>query len=167
MIVRIVAAVPYTWKSYGAANWHHQRFYTIVPSSSHLSESFVSSLYRSVVVASKKMGMTPSPVSSSTAAPLTAASSLSGGTPINSVAVVSDGDASQSTSADAAAGQRAHTIIYVTERLCLFKGSQAVAWMSSRRKSQYLEIVFLRVSDGISTAWKHQHYNECNFTDTV
>ncbi|XP_076003760.1 lipopolysaccharide-responsive and beige-like anchor protein isoform X3 [Genypterus blacodes] len=63
---------------------------------------------RSVVVAPKKMGSTPSPVSSSTTAPLAAAaaaaaSTVSGGTPINSVAVVSDEDASQSTSADSAA----------------------------------------------------------------
>ncbi|KAA8594657.1 hypothetical protein FQN60_011792, partial [Etheostoma spectabile] len=48
---------------------------------------------RSVVVAPKKAGMAPSPGTST-------AASVSGGTPIESVAVVSSGDASQSTSAD-------------------------------------------------------------------
>ncbi|KAM7419464.1 hypothetical protein PAMA_016534 [Pampus argenteus] len=60
---------------------------------------------RSVVVAPKKAGMTPSP---GTSTPVPAATaSVSGGTPIDSVAVVSSGDASQSTSADpvAAGGQ--------------------------------------------------------------
>uniref|UniRef100_UPI003AAC2120 lipopolysaccharide-responsive and beige-like anchor protein isoform X1 n=1 Tax=Centroberyx gerrardi TaxID=166262 RepID=UPI003AAC2120 len=60
---------------------------------------------RSVVVAPKKVGMTPSPGSSSatTPVPTATAASVSGGTPINSVAVVSAGDASQSTSAESAA----------------------------------------------------------------
>ncbi|KAM4603341.1 lipopolysaccharide-responsive and beige-like anchor protein [Polymixia lowei] len=60
---------------------------------------------RSVVVAPKKMGTAPSPGSSSTTAPVPAATaaSVSGGTPINSVAVVSAGDATQSTSAESAA----------------------------------------------------------------
>ncbi|XP_062288944.1 lipopolysaccharide-responsive and beige-like anchor protein isoform X3 [Scomber scombrus] len=57
---------------------------------------------RSVVVAPKKAGMTPSP-GTSTPVPAATASSVSGGTPIDSVAVVSSGDASQSTSADCAA----------------------------------------------------------------
>uniref|UniRef100_A0A8D0D3D5 Neurobeachin n=1 Tax=Sander lucioperca TaxID=283035 RepID=A0A8D0D3D5_SANLU len=54
---------------------------------------------RSVVVAPKKAGMAPSP-GTSTAVPAATAASVSGGTPIESVAVVSSGDASQSTSAD-------------------------------------------------------------------
>ncbi|XP_044203171.1 lipopolysaccharide-responsive and beige-like anchor protein isoform X3 [Thunnus albacares] len=57
---------------------------------------------RSVVVAPKKAGMTPSP-GTSTPVPAATAASVSGGTPIDSVAVVSSGDASQSTSADSAA----------------------------------------------------------------
>ncbi|XP_023118017.2 lipopolysaccharide-responsive and beige-like anchor protein isoform X1 [Amphiprion ocellaris] len=56
---------------------------------------------RSVVVAPKKAGMMPSP-STSTSVAATAAS-VSSGTPIDSVAVVSSDDASQSTSADSAA----------------------------------------------------------------
>ncbi|XP_067355901.1 lipopolysaccharide-responsive and beige-like anchor protein isoform X4 [Channa argus] len=57
---------------------------------------------RSVVVAPKKAGVTPSP---GTTIPLPAATaaSVSAGTPIDSVALVSSGDASQSTSADSAA----------------------------------------------------------------
>ncbi|XP_076585380.1 lipopolysaccharide-responsive and beige-like anchor protein isoform X3 [Chaetodon auriga] len=58
---------------------------------------------RSVIVAPKKPGMTPSP-GTSTPIPAATAASVSGGTPIDSVAVVSSGDASQSTSADPAAG---------------------------------------------------------------
>lgn len=57
---------------------------------------------RSVVVAPKKAGMAPSP-GTSTTVPAATAASVSGGTPIDSVAVVSSGDASQSTSADSAA----------------------------------------------------------------
>ncbi|XP_070845191.1 lipopolysaccharide-responsive and beige-like anchor protein isoform X1 [Chaetodon trifascialis] len=57
---------------------------------------------RSVIVAPKKPGMTPSP-GTSTPIPAATAASVSGGTPIDSVAVVSSGDASQSTSADPAA----------------------------------------------------------------
>ncbi|KAK9540554.1 hypothetical protein VZT92_002998 [Zoarces viviparus] len=57
---------------------------------------------RSVVVAPKKAGMAPSP-GTSAAVPAATAASVSGGTPIDSVAVVSSGDASQSTSADSAA----------------------------------------------------------------
>ncbi|XP_040891904.1 lipopolysaccharide-responsive and beige-like anchor protein isoform X3 [Toxotes jaculatrix] len=56
---------------------------------------------RSVVVAPKKAGMTPSP-GVSTPIPSTSAS-VSAGTPIDSVSVVSSGDASQSASADSAA----------------------------------------------------------------
>ncbi|XP_029906737.1 lipopolysaccharide-responsive and beige-like anchor protein isoform X2 [Myripristis murdjan] len=60
---------------------------------------------RSVVIAPKKAGTMPSPGPSSVATPIPAATaaSVSGGTPINSVAVVSAGDASQSTSAETAA----------------------------------------------------------------
>ncbi|XP_070768829.1 lipopolysaccharide-responsive and beige-like anchor protein [Enoplosus armatus] len=57
---------------------------------------------RSVIVAPKKAGMIPSP-GTSTPVPAATAASVSGGTPIDSVAVVSSGDASQSTSADSAA----------------------------------------------------------------
>ncbi|XP_068583930.1 lipopolysaccharide-responsive and beige-like anchor protein isoform X3 [Cebidichthys violaceus] len=57
---------------------------------------------RSVVVAPKKAGMAPSP-GSSTTVPAATAASVSGGTPIDSVAVVSSSDASQSASADSAA----------------------------------------------------------------
>lgn len=56
----------------------------------------------SVVVAPKKPGMTPSP-GTSTPVPGVAAASVSGATPIDSVAVVSSGDTSQSPSADSAA----------------------------------------------------------------
>uniref|UniRef100_A0A4W6EV96 LPS responsive beige-like anchor protein n=1 Tax=Lates calcarifer TaxID=8187 RepID=A0A4W6EV96_LATCA len=58
---------------------------------------------RSVVVAPKKAGMMPSP-GTSTPVPAATAASVSAGTPIDNVAVVSSGDASQSTSADSAAG---------------------------------------------------------------
>ncbi|XP_038569047.1 lipopolysaccharide-responsive and beige-like anchor protein isoform X3 [Micropterus salmoides] len=57
---------------------------------------------RSVVVAPKKVGLIPSP-GTSTPIQATTAASVSGGTPIESVAVVSSDDASQSTSADSAA----------------------------------------------------------------
>nr|XP_020447361.1 lipopolysaccharide-responsive and beige-like anchor protein isoform X3 [Monopterus albus] len=57
---------------------------------------------RSVVVAPKKVGMTPSP-GTSTPVPAATAASVSAGTPVDSVAVVSSGDASQSSSADSAA----------------------------------------------------------------
>ncbi|KAI3353323.1 hypothetical protein L3Q82_019858 [Scortum barcoo] len=57
---------------------------------------------RSVIVAPKKAGMTPSP-GTSTPVPAATAASVSGATPIDSVAVVSSGDASQSTPADSAA----------------------------------------------------------------
>ncbi|KAM6940702.1 lipopolysaccharide-responsive and beige-like anchor protein [Xenentodon cancila] len=56
---------------------------------------------RSVVVAPKKVGMAPSPVAS-TSVPTSTAASASG-TPVDSVAVVSSGDTSQSNSADSAA----------------------------------------------------------------
>uniref|UniRef100_A0A4W6EV87 LPS responsive beige-like anchor protein n=1 Tax=Lates calcarifer TaxID=8187 RepID=A0A4W6EV87_LATCA len=68
---------------------------------------------RSVVVAPKKAGMMPSP-GTSTPVPAATAASVSAGTPIDNVAVVSSGDASQSTSADSAAGECTHTI---SERL--------------------------------------------------
>ncbi|KAF3852486.1 hypothetical protein F7725_005841 [Dissostichus mawsoni] len=53
---------------------------------------------RSVVVAPKKTGMAPS-AGASTSVPSATAASVSAGTPIDSVAMVSSGDASQSTSA--------------------------------------------------------------------
>ncbi|XP_074542545.1 lipopolysaccharide-responsive and beige-like anchor protein isoform X3 [Halichoeres trimaculatus] len=68
------------------------------------SPQFRSSFDRSVIVVPKKAGATPSP-STSTPVPAATAASVSGGTPIDSVAVVSSGDASQSTSADSASGQ--------------------------------------------------------------
>ncbi|XP_030597817.1 lipopolysaccharide-responsive and beige-like anchor protein isoform X4 [Archocentrus centrarchus] len=55
---------------------------------------------RSVIVAPKKAGMMPSP---GTSTPVLTAASVSGGTPIDSVSVVSSSDASQSASADSAA----------------------------------------------------------------
>ncbi|XP_028258851.1 lipopolysaccharide-responsive and beige-like anchor protein isoform X2 [Parambassis ranga] len=57
---------------------------------------------RSVIVAPKKAGVTPSP-GTSTPVLTAAAASVSGGTPMDGVSVVSSGDASQSTSADSAA----------------------------------------------------------------
>ncbi|XP_046901168.1 LOW QUALITY PROTEIN: lipopolysaccharide-responsive and beige-like anchor protein [Hypomesus transpacificus] len=60
---------------------------------------------RSVVVAPKKVGGTPSPGSSVAATPIPSATaaSASAGTPVNDVAVVSTGEASQSSAAEAAA----------------------------------------------------------------
>lgn len=65
---------------------------------------FIWSLCRSVVVAPKKSGLAPS-ISASAAFPAATAASVSSGTPMDSVAVVSAADASQSTSAEAAAGE--------------------------------------------------------------
>lgn len=62
----------------------------------------VFSLDRSVVVAPKKSGVASA--STVPAIPAATAASVSGGTPIDSVAVVSSGDTSQSSSAEAAAG---------------------------------------------------------------
>uniref|UniRef100_A0A3Q4MDJ8 Neurobeachin n=1 Tax=Neolamprologus brichardi TaxID=32507 RepID=A0A3Q4MDJ8_NEOBR len=59
---------------------------------------------RSVIVAPKKAGVMPSP-GTSTPVLATASASVSGGTPIDSVSVVSSSDASQSTSADSPFGQ--------------------------------------------------------------
>ncbi|XP_029706920.1 lipopolysaccharide-responsive and beige-like anchor protein isoform X2 [Takifugu rubripes] len=64
-------------------------------------ESF-RSFDRSVIVAPKKSALAPS-ISASPAAPAATAASVSSGTPMDSVAVVSSGDAAQSTSAEAAA----------------------------------------------------------------
>uniref|UniRef100_A0AAZ3R1E0 Lipopolysaccharide-responsive and beige-like anchor protein n=1 Tax=Oncorhynchus tshawytscha TaxID=74940 RepID=A0AAZ3R1E0_ONCTS len=58
---------------------------------------------RSVRVAPKKVGGAPSP-GSSTPVPSATAAVAATGTPVNNVAVVSTGDASQSTTAEAAAG---------------------------------------------------------------
>eukprot|EP00063_Salmo_salar_P075600 XP_014050435.1 PREDICTED: lipopolysaccharide-responsive and beige-like anchor protein [Salmo salar] len=58
---------------------------------------------RSVRVAPKKVGGAPSP-GSSTPVPSATAAVAAAGTPVNNVAVVSTGDASQSTTAEAAAG---------------------------------------------------------------
>uniref|UniRef100_A0A674MXB1 LPS responsive beige-like anchor protein n=1 Tax=Takifugu rubripes TaxID=31033 RepID=A0A674MXB1_TAKRU len=73
-------------------------------------ESF-RSFDRSVIVAPKKSALAPS-ISASPAAPAATAASVSSGTPMDSVAVVSSGDAAQSTSAEAAAGEDA-----ISERL--------------------------------------------------
>ncbi|MEQ2269435.1 hypothetical protein XENORESO_004575 [Xenotaenia resolanae] len=62
---------------------------------------------RSVIVAPKKAGTLPSQVPSASAQTSTAAS-VSGGTPVDGVAVVSSGDASQNPSVDSAAGTFLH-----------------------------------------------------------
>lgn len=67
----------------------------------------VFSLYRSVVVAPKKSGVAAS-ASTLPAAPAATAASVSGGTPMDSVAVVSSGDTSQSSSAEAAGTDHSH-----------------------------------------------------------
>lgn len=59
------------------------------------------SLCRSVIVAPKKSGMAAS-AGTLTTVPAATAASVSSGTPIDSVAVVSSGDTSQSTPADSA-----------------------------------------------------------------
>lgn len=68
---------------------------------------FMHSLYRSVVVAPKKSGVA-SAASTAPAVPAATAASVSGGTPIDSVAVVSSGDTSQSSSAEAAGTDHSH-----------------------------------------------------------
>uniref|UniRef100_A0A8D3C4X7 Neurobeachin n=1 Tax=Scophthalmus maximus TaxID=52904 RepID=A0A8D3C4X7_SCOMX len=70
---------------------------------------------RSVVVAPKKAGMTPSP-GTSTHVPAATAASVSAGTPMDSVAVVSSGDASESASADSLFAFHSH-ISSISERL--------------------------------------------------
>lgn len=65
------------------------------------------SLSRSVVVAPKKSGVASS-ASTLPAVPAATAASVSGGTPIDSVAVVSSGDTSQSCSAEAAGTDHSH-----------------------------------------------------------
>lgn len=67
----------------------------------------VFSLYRSVVVAPKKSGVAAS-ASTLPAVPAATAASVSGGTPMDSVAVVSSGDTSQSSSAEAAGTDHSH-----------------------------------------------------------
>lgn len=62
------------------------------------------SFNRSVIVAPKKSALAPS-ISASAAAAAATAASVSSGTPMDSVAVVSSGDAAQSTPAEAAAGE--------------------------------------------------------------
>uniref|UniRef100_I3JUT1 Neurobeachin n=1 Tax=Oreochromis niloticus TaxID=8128 RepID=I3JUT1_ORENI len=69
-------------------------------------DSAFSSLYRSVIVGPKKAGVMPSP---GTSTPVLTTASVSGGTPIDSVSVVSSSDASQSTSADSAACKHKNT----------------------------------------------------------
>lgn len=69
------------------------------------------SLYRSVIVAPKKSGMAASAGTLATV-PAATAVSVSSGTPIDSVAVVSSGDTSQSTPADSAGTHNSHTDIF-------------------------------------------------------
>lgn len=64
----------------------------------------IRSFCRSVIVAPKKSSLAPS-ISASAAFPAATAASVLSGTAMDSVAVVSSGDASQSTSAEAAAGE--------------------------------------------------------------
>lgn len=90
----------------GSVNWQHQHFLPV--DLWVLIISAFSSLYRSVIVAPKKAGMMPSP-GTSTPVLATASASVSGGTPIDSVSVVSSSDASQSTSADSAACKHTNT----------------------------------------------------------
>uniref|UniRef100_A0A672GLV7 Neurobeachin n=1 Tax=Salarias fasciatus TaxID=181472 RepID=A0A672GLV7_SALFA len=78
-------------------------------------EEYFGSLHRSVVAAPKKAGVIPSPAASAAVMPA-AAPSVSGRTPIDSVAVVSSGDASQTASADSAAGEQTATAT-ISERL--------------------------------------------------
>ncbi|XP_034543688.1 lipopolysaccharide-responsive and beige-like anchor protein isoform X2 [Notolabrus celidotus] len=78
-------------------------FLGVVGDAARDSPQFRSSFDRSVIVVPKKAGVTPSP-SASTPVPAATAASVSGGTPMDSVAVVSSGDASQSTSAESATG---------------------------------------------------------------
>lgn len=68
------------------------------------------SLYRSVIVAPKKSGMAASS-GTLTTVPAATAVSVSSGTPIDSVAVVSSGDTSQSTPADSAGTHYSRTDI--------------------------------------------------------
>lgn len=78
------------------------------------------SLCRSVVVAPKKSGVASS-ASALPAVPAAAAASVSGGTPIDSVAVVSSGDTSQSSSAEAAGTDRSQPTasLLLISPLCL------------------------------------------------
>lgn len=61
-----------------------------------------------MIVAPKKSGMAAS-AGTLTAVPAATAASVSGGTPIDSVAVVSSGDTSQSSPADSAGTDYSHT----------------------------------------------------------
>lgn len=67
-------------------------------------------------MAPKKAGMAPS-IGTSAAVTAATAASVSSGTPIDSVAVVSSGDASQSTSADSAGSGYTHTHTQMLEGL--------------------------------------------------
>uniref|UniRef100_A0A665TUE0 Neurobeachin n=1 Tax=Echeneis naucrates TaxID=173247 RepID=A0A665TUE0_ECHNA len=80
----------------------------------------ISSFDRSVVVGPKRTGMVPPSSATSTPVPAATAASVSAGTPIDSVAVVSSGDASQSTSADSTASECKHKHTHtrtISERL--------------------------------------------------
>uniref|UniRef100_A0A672ZS73 Neurobeachin n=1 Tax=Sphaeramia orbicularis TaxID=375764 RepID=A0A672ZS73_9TELE len=70
---------------------------------------------RSVIVAPKKPGVTPSP-GLSTPIPAATAASVSGGTPMDSVSVVSAADASQSSSADSAVGDISERLEHALEK---------------------------------------------------
>lgn len=79
-------------------------FYNVCFNSIQHTFSYLLIFYRSVRVAPKKVGGAPSP-GSSTPVPSATAAVAAAGTPVNNVAVVSTGDASQSTTAEAAAGE--------------------------------------------------------------
>lgn len=87
--------------------------------------------------------MAPS-VATSTAIPAATAASVSGGTPMDSVAVVSSGDASQSSSADSAGSEHTCTHTHThTER------SRRVLLALCNRVDIYSEILLLCVKDSI------------------
>lgn len=133
----------------GSVNWQHQHFLPVVLWV--LIIGAFSSLYRSVIVAPKKAGVMPSP-GTSTPVLTTASASVSGGTPIDSVSVVSSSDASQSTSADSAACK--HTDAQTQNRTAVLaeqRGqlSHRVDESAEEKVNIYLEIVLLYMSDGI------------------
>lgn len=127
-----------------AVIWHRQHFLTIVLRRWQLNEWFILSLYRSVIVAPKKAGMAPS-VGTSAAVTAATAASVSSGTPIDSVAVVSSGDASQSTSADSAGSEYTHTHTQILEGQI----SHNLDEPATNKINIYLEILLLCVSERI------------------
>uniref|UniRef100_A0A4W6EPP6 Neurobeachin n=1 Tax=Lates calcarifer TaxID=8187 RepID=A0A4W6EPP6_LATCA len=133
---------------------------------------------RSVVVAPKKAGMMPSP-GTSTPVPAATAASVSAGTPIDNVAVVSSGDASQSTSADSAAGECTHTnlfgvacqfLFYSSCTVCVFTcslayiptfiASQSVWSMHWRKAAPLLRDIFVDFAPFLSRTLLGSHGQE-------